>query len=64
MEERMYRAQMEVSLFSKAIANLCEELKTKCRPCKSRYLQMMLDASHTNFLYPSFMAKNATRTGG
>ncbi|KAG2063717.1 hypothetical protein BDR04DRAFT_1163366 [Suillus decipiens] len=32
MEERMYQAQMEVSLFSKAIANLCEELKTKCRP--------------------------------
>jgi hypothetical protein len=34
MEERMYRAQMEVTLFSKAIANLCEEFNTKCRPCK------------------------------
>ncbi|KAG1896424.1 uncharacterized protein F5891DRAFT_983433 [Suillus fuscotomentosus] len=28
MEDRMYRAQMEVSLFSKAMANLCEELDT------------------------------------
>ncbi|KIK33560.1 hypothetical protein CY34DRAFT_18299 [Suillus luteus UH-Slu-Lm8-n1] len=28
MEERMYRAQMEVSLFSKAMANLCETLNT------------------------------------
>ncbi|KAG1865666.1 hypothetical protein C8R48DRAFT_772663 [Suillus tomentosus] len=28
MEERMYRAQMEVSLFSKAMANLCEKLNT------------------------------------
>ncbi|KAG2113317.1 hypothetical protein BD769DRAFT_1673698 [Suillus cothurnatus] len=28
MEERMYRAQMEVSLFSKAMANLCEQLDT------------------------------------
>jgi hypothetical protein len=34
MEERMYRAQMEVTLFSKAIANLCEELNTKYLPCK------------------------------
>ncbi|KAG1891637.1 uncharacterized protein F5891DRAFT_1197617 [Suillus fuscotomentosus] len=32
MEERMYRAQMEVTLFNKAIANLCEEFNTKCRP--------------------------------
>ncbi|KAG1889090.1 uncharacterized protein F5891DRAFT_987469 [Suillus fuscotomentosus] len=30
--QRMYRAQLEVSLFSKAIANLCEELKTRCCP--------------------------------
>ncbi|KAG1764968.1 hypothetical protein EV702DRAFT_1204780 [Suillus placidus] len=29
MEEMMYRAQMEVSLFSKAIANLCDELNTR-----------------------------------
>lgn len=34
MEERMYQAQMEVSLFSIAIANLCEELKTRCCPCE------------------------------
>jgi hypothetical protein len=34
MEERMYRAQMEVTLFSKAIANLCEEFNTKRHPCK------------------------------
>ncbi|KAG2139299.1 hypothetical protein DEU56DRAFT_755604 [Suillus clintonianus] len=32
MEERMYRAQMEVTLFSKAIANLCEEFGIRCRP--------------------------------
>ncbi|KAG1893716.1 uncharacterized protein F5891DRAFT_985621 [Suillus fuscotomentosus] len=37
MEERMYRAQMEVSLFSKAIANLCEELKARyCPPTWSK----------------------------
>ncbi|OAX31322.1 hypothetical protein K503DRAFT_860792 [Rhizopogon vinicolor AM-OR11-026] len=30
MEERMYRAQMELSLFSKAIVNLCEEMNTRC----------------------------------
>jgi len=34
MEERMYRAQMEVTLFSKAIANLCEKFNTKHHPCK------------------------------
>ncbi|KAG2091347.1 uncharacterized protein F5147DRAFT_780031 [Suillus discolor] len=32
MEERMYRAQMEVTLFNKAIANLCKEFNVKCRP--------------------------------
>ncbi|KAG2111843.1 hypothetical protein DEU56DRAFT_985301 [Suillus clintonianus] len=32
MEHRMYRAQIEVSLFSKAIANLCEELNTRNQP--------------------------------
>ncbi|KAG1793344.1 uncharacterized protein HD556DRAFT_1443778 [Suillus plorans] len=32
MEERMYCAQMEVTLFNKAIANLCEEFNVKCRP--------------------------------
>ncbi|KAG2151795.1 hypothetical protein BD769DRAFT_1658239 [Suillus cothurnatus] len=31
MEERMDRAQIEVSLFSRAIANLCEELNTRYR---------------------------------
>jgi hypothetical protein len=37
MEERMHRAQMEVTLFNKAIANLCEEFNTKCRPCSKPY---------------------------
>jgi hypothetical protein len=32
MEQRMYHAQIEVSLFSKAIANLCEELNTRSQP--------------------------------
>ncbi|KAG1901702.1 uncharacterized protein F5891DRAFT_1187159 [Suillus fuscotomentosus] len=32
MEERMDRAQIEVSLFSSAIANLCEELNARCHP--------------------------------
>src|SRR6267154_3780156 len=32
MEERMYRAQMEVSLFSATIANLCEVLNTRGQP--------------------------------
>lgn len=32
MEERMDRAQMEVSLFSTAIASLCEELDARCHP--------------------------------
>jgi hypothetical protein len=34
MEDRMYRAQTEVSLFSTAIANLCEVLNTRGQPCK------------------------------
>ena len=34
MEERMYHAQMEVSLFSAAIANLCEVLNTRGQPCQ------------------------------
>ncbi|KAJ8587945.1 hypothetical protein M405DRAFT_863331 [Rhizopogon salebrosus TDB-379] len=29
MEERMYRAQMEVSLFGKALVNLCEEMNAR-----------------------------------
>ncbi|KAG2122457.1 hypothetical protein BD769DRAFT_1389714 [Suillus cothurnatus] len=29
MQDRMYRAQMEVSLFSNAIANLCDELQNR-----------------------------------
>ncbi|KAG1901494.1 uncharacterized protein F5891DRAFT_979333 [Suillus fuscotomentosus] len=32
MEEMMYRAQMEVSLYSKAIVNLCEELDARNQP--------------------------------
>ncbi|KIK34498.1 hypothetical protein CY34DRAFT_17684 [Suillus luteus UH-Slu-Lm8-n1] len=32
MEERLYRAQMEVSLFSKAIANVYEELNVQYHP--------------------------------
>lgn len=32
MEEHMDHAQMEVSLFSTAIASLCEELDTRCHP--------------------------------
>ncbi|KAG1889782.1 uncharacterized protein F5891DRAFT_987211 [Suillus fuscotomentosus] len=32
MEQRMYRAQMEVSLFSKAIVNVYEELNTQYHP--------------------------------
>ncbi|KAG2357922.1 hypothetical protein BDR07DRAFT_1490113 [Suillus spraguei] len=37
MEQRMYRAQIEVSLFSKAIANLCEELNTRSQPVSWRF---------------------------
>jgi len=47
MEERMYRAQMEVSLFSKAIANVYEELNTQYRPHKS--------CSHDMILTPTFV---------
>lgn len=32
MEERMDRAQIEVSLLSSTIANLCEELNARCHP--------------------------------
>ncbi|KAG1896092.1 uncharacterized protein F5891DRAFT_983785 [Suillus fuscotomentosus] len=35
MEERMDQAQLEVSLFSNAIANLCEELNGRCHPTPS-----------------------------
>ncbi|KAG1899233.1 uncharacterized protein F5891DRAFT_981297 [Suillus fuscotomentosus] len=34
MEDRMYRAQTEISLFSAAIANLCEELERRSYPNK------------------------------
>ncbi|KAG1841728.1 hypothetical protein C8R48DRAFT_679203 [Suillus tomentosus] len=37
MEQRMYRAQIEVSLFSKAIANLCEELNARSQPVSWRF---------------------------
>ncbi|KAG2739100.1 hypothetical protein P692DRAFT_201873454 [Suillus brevipes Sb2] len=36
MEERMDRAQIEVSLLSSAIANLCEELNARCHPTPCR----------------------------
>ncbi|KAG1806054.1 hypothetical protein EV424DRAFT_1350875 [Suillus variegatus] len=36
MEEMMYRAQMEVSLFSKAIVNLCKELNARNQPALGR----------------------------
>ncbi|KAG2094641.1 uncharacterized protein F5147DRAFT_657117 [Suillus discolor] len=41
MEQRMYRAQMEVSLFSKAIANVYEELNTQYHPptCQKKILR-------------------------
>jgi hypothetical protein len=29
MEDKMHRAQMEVSLFSNAIANACDELESR-----------------------------------
>ncbi|KAG2051224.1 hypothetical protein BDR06DRAFT_973938 [Suillus hirtellus] len=35
MEERMDQAQLEVSLFSNTIANLCEELNGRCHPTSS-----------------------------
>lgn len=42
MEERLYRAQMEVSLFSKAIANVYEELNVQYHPRKSCSHDMIL----------------------
>ncbi|KAG0693927.1 hypothetical protein DFH29DRAFT_881092 [Suillus ampliporus] len=61
MEERMYRAQMEVTLFSKAIANLCEELDTKYYPPtaplprKPVYIEACQAPSPVNFdcIWPS-----------
>lgn len=43
MEERLYRAQMEVSLFSKAIANAYEELNVQYHPRKSCSHDMFFD---------------------
>ncbi|KAG0703956.1 hypothetical protein DFH29DRAFT_998011 [Suillus ampliporus] len=37
MEQRMYHAQIEVSLFSKATANLCKELNTRSQPVSWRF---------------------------
>lgn len=39
MEDRMYRAQIEISLFSTAIANLCEELERRSYPSELRFLK-------------------------
>lgn len=40
----MYRAQMELSLFGKAIVNLCEEMNARChagKPCSTKdYVQL------------------------
>ncbi|KAG1899895.1 uncharacterized protein F5891DRAFT_1189374 [Suillus fuscotomentosus] len=36
MEDRMHRAQMEISLFSNAIANLCEYLETRNYPISTQ----------------------------
>ncbi|KAG1767647.1 hypothetical protein EDD22DRAFT_844423 [Suillus occidentalis] len=47
MEEMMYHAQMEVSLFSKAIANLCEELDTRNQQLMGR------PSLHPNLVPPS-----------
>ncbi|KAG2085234.1 uncharacterized protein F5147DRAFT_659587 [Suillus discolor] len=38
MEDRMHRAQMEISLFSNAIANLCEYLETRNYPISTQKL--------------------------
>lgn len=46
MEERMYRAQMEVSLFSKALANVHEELNIQYHPRKACSHEMIFN---TNF---------------
>lgn len=36
LEDRMHRAQTEISLFSTAIANLCEELELRNSPSEQR----------------------------
>jgi hypothetical protein len=54
MEEMLYRAQMEVSLFSKAIVNLCEEVHAISNPRKAcfflktiiRHLNLLLATQH------------------
>lgn len=56
MEERMYRAQMEVSLFSKAMVNLCEEMTTRCRTlerCSQGYVQYSFLAFGSKMLHPT-----------
>ncbi|KAG2158638.1 uncharacterized protein EDB93DRAFT_1245870 [Suillus bovinus] len=58
MEERRYQAQMELSLFSKAIENVYEELNTQYHPCKACSHEMIVDTDFS----PSYMAKdNAER---
>jgi hypothetical protein len=43
MEERLYRAQMEVSLFNKAIVNLCEEVHAISNPREACFLKRLSD---------------------
>ncbi|KAG1843992.1 hypothetical protein C8R48DRAFT_818724 [Suillus tomentosus] len=60
MEERMYRAQMEVSLFSKAIANLCEELKARyCPPTWSK--TQLVQKTDEDLVTSQFELSSATR---
>ncbi|OAX39275.1 hypothetical protein K503DRAFT_769662 [Rhizopogon vinicolor AM-OR11-026] len=41
MEERVYRAQMELSLFGKAIVNLCEEMSARSRASSHPNLKVL-----------------------
>lgn len=51
MEEMMYRAQMEVSLFSTAMANLCEQLNTTTNATNSRELFCSKDRTIKSILF-------------
>jgi hypothetical protein len=44
----MYRAQIEISLFSTAIANLCEELERRSYPSELRFLKD--NVQHSKFI--------------
>jgi len=41
MEERMHGAQMELSLFGKALANLCEEMNARCHAASHPDLKIL-----------------------